>query len=66
MSEYPSKQFYRWLKITFIALEKEAMAYFLGLKALVPARMGKDIVDTIIKEEMGHIGVLNKELTSLK
>lgn len=49
-----------------IALEKEAMTYFLGLKALVPVRMGKDIVDTIIKEEMGHIGILNQELTALK
>ncbi|MCK5064510.1 MAG: ferritin family protein [Candidatus Fermentibacteraceae bacterium] len=49
-----------------IALEKEAMTYFLGLRALVPARMGKDIVDTIIEEEMGHIGILNQELAALK
>ncbi len=49
-----------------IALEKEAMAYFLGLKTLVPLRMGKEKVDAIIKDEMGHIGILNQELMALE
>ena len=49
-----------------IRLAKDAIAYFLGLKALVPARMGKDKVEVIIKEEMNHIGILNKELTALQ
>lgn len=49
-----------------IRLAKDAIAYFLGLKMLVPARMGKDKVEVIIREEMNHIGILNKELADLE
>ena len=49
-----------------IALEIEAMAFFAGLKSLVPAGMGRNKVDAIIEEEMRHIGILSQELTALK
>ncbi|MHC4754780.1 MAG: hypothetical protein ACYTBP_06515 [Planctomycetota bacterium] len=49
-----------------IRLAKDAIAYFLGLKTLVPARRGKEKVEVIIKEEMNYIGILNKELAALK
>jgi hypothetical protein len=32
------------------------------MKDLVPDKLGKDELDKIIKEEMGHIRILSKEL----
>jgi len=53
------------LKIAIDA-EKNSVVFYVGLKDLVPAKAGKDRVETIIKEEMGHIANLNKELAALK
>jgi len=36
------------------------------MKDLVPDKFGKDRMDAIIKEEMGHIRILGKELISIK
>jgi len=49
-----------------IGLEKDSIVFYLGLKDVVPERLGKQRVDAIIKEEMGHIGVLSREMASLK
>jgi len=49
-----------------IDLEKDSVVFYLGLKELVPAHLGKDHVDDIIKEEMSHIRLLGGKLTSLK
>ena len=38
---------------------------FKQLKDVVPEKLGKNKVDDIIKEEMGHIRVLSKELLAL-
>ena len=51
---------------TAIGMEKDSIVFYLGMKELVPQRLGKDRIDDIIKEEMGHIAILSKELTSLK
>jgi rubrerythrin len=51
---------------TAIGLEKDSIVFYLGIKEMVPERLGKHRVDAIIKEEMGHIAVLSKELSSLK
>ncbi len=51
---------------TAIDAEKNSVVFYVGLKDLVPARAGKDKVEAIIKEEMGHIALLNKELAALK
>jgi rubrerythrin len=50
---------------TAIGLEKDSIAFYLGLKEMVPERLSKQRIDDIIKEEMGHIGVLCKEMASL-
>jgi rubrerythrin len=50
---------------TAIGLEKDSIAFYLGLKEMVPERLSKQRIDDIIKEEMGHIGVLSKEMASL-
>lgn len=49
-----------------IGLEKDSVVFYLGIKEAVPATFGKDRVDQIIKEEMGHITVLSKYLMAQK
>jgi len=51
---------------TAIGLEKDSIVFYLGIREMVPERLGKHRIDDIIKEEMGHIAVLSKELASLK
>jgi rubrerythrin len=48
-----------------IDLEKESVVFYLGMKELVPGRLGKDKLDEIIKEEMKHIRILGSKLLSL-
>ena len=45
-----------------VEAEKDAIVFYLGMKDLVPDKLGKDKLDIIIKEEMGHIRILSKEL----
>ena len=49
-----------------IDAEKDSIVFYLGLKDFVPAKAGKDRVEAIIKEEMGHIAVLNRRLPASK
>jgi rubrerythrin len=48
-----------------IGQEKNSIVFYLGLKEMVPRTLGKDKVDQIIKEEMGHIGLLNREIAAV-
>ena len=47
-----------------IEAEKDSIVFYLGMKEAVPASLGQDRIDRIIKEEMGHIRVLSKELVA--
>ena len=49
-----------------IGAEKDSVAFYVGLKDIVPDRLGKDKVDGIIKEELAHITTLNNKLASLR
>jgi len=49
-----------------ITAEKDSIVFYLGMKDVVPAHLGKQKLDDIIKEEMGHISLLSKELMELK
>ncbi len=49
-----------------IEAEKNSIVFYLGIKDFVPVRAGKDKVDAIIKEEMGHITLLNRILSVAK
>jgi rubrerythrin len=49
-----------------IGVERDSIAFYVGLKDAVSGRAGKDKVDDIIKEEMGHIVTLNEKLQDLK
>lgn len=48
-----------------IELEKDSIVFYLGMKDLVPKRLGGEWMDEIINEEMRHIGILSQQLTSL-
>jgi len=49
-----------------IQAEKDSIVFYLGMKASVPASLGKDRMDEIIKEEMGHIRLLSQKLVAVK
>ncbi len=49
-----------------IGLEKDSIAFYVGLKETVSRRAGKDKIEDIIKEEMGHIATLSQKLEALK
>ena len=49
-----------------LGIERDSIAYYVGLKDYVPARAGRDKVEDIIREEMKHIAVLNEKLVALK
>lgn len=51
---------------TAIGLEKDSIIFYLGMKEMVPKRLGQDRIDSIIKEEMVHVSTLSKELGALK
>jgi len=48
-----------------IGIERDSIAFYVGLKEAVSRKSGKDKVDDIIKEEMGHIVTLNEKLQDL-
>jgi rubrerythrin len=48
-----------------ILAEKDSIAFYIGLKELVPEYLGRDKLDDIIKEEMKHIKILNEKLIDL-
>ena len=49
-----------------IEAEKDSIVFYLGMKNAVPEKLGKDRIEGIIKEEMGHIRLLSRELVQLK
>ncbi len=46
-----------------IGLEKDSIAYYLGMRELVLGQSDKDQIELIIKEEMRHITLLSKKLS---
>ena len=57
--DLPEKDRIRKILRAAIGLEKESIVFYLGMKELVPAKSGKDKIDKIIREEMGHIRLLS-------
>lgn len=49
-----------------IEAEKDSIVFYLGMKESVPEGLGKGRMDGIIREEMGHIKLLARELVRLK
>jgi len=48
-----------------IGIERDSIAFYVGLKEAVSRRAGKEKIEDIIKEEMGHIVTLNQKLQDL-
>jgi rubrerythrin len=48
-----------------IEAEKDSIVFYLGMKNAVPEKFGRDRIEGIIKEEMGHIRLLSRELAQL-
>ena len=48
-----------------IEAEKDSIVFYLGMKNAVPEKFGQDRIEGIIKEEMGHIRLLSRELAQL-
>ena len=48
-----------------IVAEKDSIVLYLGMKDLVDSKDGKDKIDLIIKEEMGHVTVLTNRLAKV-
>jgi rubrerythrin len=53
------------LKIALKA-EHNSVAFYSGLKELVPPRAGRDKVEAIIREELSHIAILSEQLATLE
>jgi rubrerythrin len=49
-----------------ITAEKDSIVFYLGMKELVPEKLGKDRIDAIIKEEMSHIRLLGRKLVTAR
>jgi rubrerythrin len=49
-----------------IQTEKDSIAFYLGMKELVPASVGRGRLEDIIKEEMRHIRLLSERLAAAK
>jgi rubrerythrin len=49
-----------------MGMEKDSIVFYLGMKEMVPETLGKNRIDDIIKEEMGHLALLSNELAALR
>jgi rubrerythrin len=49
-----------------ITAEKDSIVFYLGMKELVPEKLGKERIDSIIKEEMSHIRLLGRKLVTAR
>ena len=48
-----------------IEAEKDSIVFYLGMKNAVPEELGQNRIDAIIREEMGHIRLLSRELVQI-
>lgn len=56
----------RSVLMTAVQKERDSVAYYAGLRQIVPKTFGKMKVDAIIREEMRHVSQLAGELAALK
>lgn len=56
----------RGILMAAIQAEKDSIVFYLGMKEAVARDRGKARIDEIIKEEMGHIRLLSRELSAYK
>lgn len=49
-----------------IEAEKNSVLFYVGLKGMVAARAGRDKVENIIREEVGHAAQLRRQLAAIR
>ncbi len=49
-----------------IVTEKDSIAFYVGMRDLVPGALGKDKIGAIIREEMGHLVTLTDRLDQIR
>jgi len=49
-----------------IEAEKNSVLFYVGLKGMVAARAGRDKVENIIREEVGHTAQLRRQLAAIR
>lgn len=49
-----------------IQREKDAVAFYLGMKELTPAHLGREVIDSLVQEEMAHVAQLSEQLRRLE
>jgi rubrerythrin len=49
-----------------INAERNSILYYVGLKEMVPTEVGRDKVETIIREEVSHAADLRRQLATLQ
>jgi len=49
-----------------ITAEKDSIVFYMGMKDMVRGKLGKERLESIIKEEMGHIRLLAENLKKYK
>jgi len=49
-----------------IEAEKNSVLFYVGLKAMVSTRAGRDKVEAIIREEVGHAAQLRRQLAAIR
>ena len=47
-----------------VLAEKDSIAFYIGMKEVVPGAAGKSKLEDIIKEEMRHIRILSERLVA--
>ncbi|NQU75973.1 MAG: ferritin family protein [Planctomycetes bacterium] len=48
-----------------IGMEKDSIVFYQSMKEVVPSSVGKDRIDGIIRQEIGHVVELTKQLKAL-
>lgn len=49
-----------------IGMEKDSIVFYLGMKEVVPKKLGREKIDAIVREEMSHLAILSRELETLR
>jgi rubrerythrin len=49
-----------------ITAEKDSIVFYLGMKDMIPEKLGKNRINEILKEEMEHIYLLSRKLSATK
>ncbi len=51
---------------TALQFEADSILFFMGMKRMVPERLGRAKIDHLIDEEFGHVAILKRQLKKLE